>query len=391
MSQGISSSELMVIFPIKLIDWSLEGLNDEALSTPILLQDRNGPCPLIALVNTLLLQFDFRNSQFDGGILSQSDEQYEGTKNLKSKLVTHYHNSSSIELSDVLALVADLFLIYSEDNILSEVVDHILQQLPKLHTGLDVDPNLTNGNFSQDLATTLFEIFDLRFKHGWVVGEAEGAALCYADDEGGPIKEPLSILHELQTFDKVQDYLLLQDTNPSVAENQQLIRHWLDATCSQLTLQGLNQLDHDLSSPQFIIFFRNNHFNTLFKKSRNEFYLLVTDSSFQSKSGKLVWQSLNSVSGDGDIFFTGDFMPVLDIDQDIGHQGETFDSDMMLLRQLQEEEDEAMARKMQEKYEKRKTRQLDKATTAKKNEEAKMPPKPAEEKKKKRFFRFLSR
>ena len=119
--------------------------------------------------------------------------------------------------------------------------------------------------------------------------------------------------------------------------------------------------------------------------------MLVTDSSFQSKSGKLVWQSLNSVSGDGDIFFTGDFMPVLDIDQDIGHQGETFDSDMMLLRQLQEEEDEAMARKMQEKYEKRKTRQLDKTTTAKKNEDAKMPPKPAEEKKKKRFFRFLSR
>lgn len=389
MCEGSSSSEMKVVFPMKLISWSLEDQNGEALTTPILLQDRNGPCPLIALVNTLVLQFDFRNAHFDGGILSQSEKQYEQIKNLKSKLFTHYHNSSSIDLADILGLVADLFLVYAEDvpNLLHEMVDNILQQLPKLHTGLDVDPNLTNGDFSQDLATTLFTIFDLRFKHGWVIEDCGRKG--HTDDEDDSTNEPLLILHDLQTFDKVQDYLLLLDTNSSVAENQRLIRMWLDETCSQLTMKGLKLLDLDLSSPQFAIFFRNNHFNTLFKKSRNEFYLLITDSSFQSKSGKLVWQSLNSVSGEGDLFFTGDFMPVLDIDQDIGQQGETFDSDMMLLRQLQEEEDEALARKMQEKYEKRKTRQSPKETVVKKNEETAS--KPVKEKKKKKFFGFLSR
>lgn len=37
-------------YEIKLIEWS-----ETTLRTPILLQDKNGPCPLIALVNTLVL------------------------------------------------------------------------------------------------------------------------------------------------------------------------------------------------------------------------------------------------------------------------------------------------------------------------------------------------
>ncbi|KAI5961051.1 hypothetical protein KGF57_001800 [Candida theae] len=383
---GFSSSDMNVVFPLKLINWSLDGSDVESTTTPILLQDQNGPCPLVALVNTLVLQFDFRTSQVDAVNLSQSQTHDEAVTNLKSKLFTHFHNSSSIGLGDILGLVADLLLVYSEDNISHEIVDNILKQLPKLHTGLDVDPNLTNGNFAQDLATTLFDIFDLKFKHGWIIGDAESG---YADDES--IEHTFSILRELQTFDKVQDYLLLPDSDPAVAENQQHIRQWLDATCSQLTSEGLLKLDHDLPSPQFLIFFRNNHFNTLLKKSRNEFYLLVTDSSFQSKSGKLVWQSLNSVSGGGDIFFTGDFMPVLDIEQDIGQEEETLDSDLILSRQLQEEEDAAMARKMQEKYEKRKTRQSNKVVSTTENKETKAPNKVAEEKKKKKFFSFLSR
>ncbi|CCG25576.1 hypothetical protein CORT_0C02000 [Candida orthopsilosis Co 90-125] len=141
-------------------------------------------------------------------------------------------------------------------------------------------------------------------------------------------------------------------------------------------------LDRNLESPQFAKFFKTNHFNTLLKKSRNELYLLITDSSFQSKRGRLVWQSLNSVSGEGDLFVNGDFMPVSDIDQDIGQEGETFNSDMMLSKQLQEEEDAALTRKMQEKYEKRNTRQSSKEPIVKKNDEAKPPSKPVEEKKK---------
>lgn len=71
-------------------------------------------------------------------------------------------------------------------------------------------------------------------------------------------------------------------------------------------------------------------------------------------------------------------MSVLDIDQDIGQEEEAFDFDMMLLKQLQEEEDAALTRKIQEKYEKRKTRQSSKEPVVKKNDEAKPPSEPVE-------------
>ena len=47
-----------VQFPIKLINWSLDPQNQTIITTPILLQEINGPCPLIALCNTLLLNND---------------------------------------------------------------------------------------------------------------------------------------------------------------------------------------------------------------------------------------------------------------------------------------------------------------------------------------------
>lgn len=57
--------------------------------------------------------------------------------------------------------------------------------------------------------------------------------------------------------------------------NKLLIEKWLNLNQTQLTLQGLNKLNDELDINQFIIFFRNNHFNTLFKKSNQEFYILI--------------------------------------------------------------------------------------------------------------------
>ncbi|KAI5965278.1 uncharacterized protein KGF55_001498 [Candida pseudojiufengensis] len=358
-----------VNFPIKLIDWSVEGFtyDNEKITTPILLQEKNGPCPLIALVNTILLQFNFKILQFDQGILSTSENQYRGLKNLESLLLKNYNTSKKISLNDILSSIGDLLLIYAEeDNSLEpEIIDQLLLQLPKLHTGLDVNPNLITGDFELNLASTLFHIFGLVFKHGWVIGEE---TKLISDDDDNEEKDNDYKLHcimnELKTFDKIQDYLFLEHPNQSVVLNQELIRNWLDLNCTQLTDQGLKKLDLLLESSQFIIFFRNNHFNTLFKKSSMEFYLLVTDSNFsdsKNKTNKLIWQSLNSINGENDLFFTGDFMPVLDIDQDLGGVNEEgnnayndhLNSDLLLTRQLQEEEDANLARSMQNHYKKK--------------------------------------
>ena len=61
-----------VQFPIKLINWSLDPQNQTIITTPILLQEINGPCPLIALCNTLLLNNDIRTNSF---ILDEGEDE----------------------------------------------------------------------------------------------------------------------------------------------------------------------------------------------------------------------------------------------------------------------------------------------------------------------------
>ncbi|KAK6867228.1 Ubiquitin carboxyl-terminal hydrolase MIY1 [Candida tropicalis] len=307
-----------VQFPLKLINWKLDS-NHDLLSTPILLQEKNGLCPLIALCNTLLLNHDM---QTNNKSVSDEDPTYfannqERSKeismdNFKSKLINKYHNQGKINLDEVLQYIADLLLVYIEgiEDRFKFTIDEFLSNLPKLHTGLNVNPILYSSEFQQDL-----------------------------------------------------DYLLHDDDDddPQIHQNKEFLSKWLSLNQTQLTQQGIAELNDKLDTNEFIVFFRNNHFNTLFKKSENEFYLLLTDSSFvgsshtSNKSSQIIWQSLNSVSGNDDLFFTGDFNPVLDIDQDLPNFApDTGNSDYLLLKQLQEEEDQKLAAGLQKRYDKRK-------------------------------------
>ncbi|CAI5758088.1 unnamed protein product [Candida verbasci] len=369
----------LVKFPIKLVDWTLEYLSnlgeDFQLKTPILLQEKNGPCPLISLMNTLIFKNEsiihehFINDYVKDGLL---DRKIKGISKLKDLLIVKYHSIGHIELNEVLSNLGELLLVFTENTNYQFEVDQLLEQLPKLHTGLDVNPNLINGEFEPDLGTTLFSIFDLQFRHGWVINQIDDVDNFNDIDRGNMSIQTLEVVdnygqlveifNDLKTFDKIQDYLLDQDESTSF--NQRLISKWLDLNKTQLTTNGLQKLNY-LDKGEFIIFFRNNHFNTLFKKNNNEFYLIVTDSSFINKSSKIIWQSLNSVNGKDDLFFTGDFYPVLDIDDVTTTENQ---SDYLLSKQLQEEEDRKLAEKLENRNKKKsqpqsKQQQLKKPTS----------------------------
>lgn len=360
MSQIAASgnSESSGSFQIKVIVWS-----EYEHQTPILLQDLNGPCPLIALVNTLLLknEIDLRNQAFN--LVEGQDQygwqrKYDGINNLKKLLLDEHSNTGSIQLDKLLSQLGDVLLVMLEarnNDFSREHLDNLLKSLPLLHTGLSVNPNLINGSFpSGDLSTTLFELFDLKLRHGWIFNSiTEGNA--------GPATDPdrdillASVLRELQTFDEIQDFLLydhhdgtLNGKNEEIYEKQLVLQNWLENNATQLTDYGMKNLDEVLEPEEFVVFFRNNHFSTLYKKDHNDFYTLLTDSSFQksdSSHKKIVWQSFISVSGNEDLFFTGDFLPVLG-DEDSASQ----DQNYLLIKQLQEEEDEALAKRMQQQY-----------------------------------------
>lgn len=306
-----------IAFPVKEITWSAY-----EQKTPILLQDQNGPCPLIALVNTLLLAADieFRTTGLLDNPQIALSESSSGVRELLQR-----HVGGEVLLLDLLTCLGDTLL--EIPLVEPEVVKRLLDSLPLLHTGLTVNPNVTTGRFPpQDLAATIFGAFGLNFVHGWV-------------HQPGELDEALEeVILRLQTFDALQDFMLTTGESESRG-----IAQWLDQNSSQLTHHGLTVMDTRMEPDTVAIFFRNNHFSTVYKGDNNDFYLLLTDTVF-TKRPNFVWQSLISASGTDDLFFTGDFVPVDD--------GANLDpEDLTMLRQLQEEEDAAMAKKLQLSYE----------------------------------------
>lgn len=439
----LSEDPSLIEFHIRCISWSLDYIsgNDDNLLTPILLQDKNGPCPLIALINTLLLNYELRlrnivqSMNLEVYLDEVTEKKFNALNDLKLLLFKHEGRSGTISLTVLLSQLGDLLLVYLESrdaqpepnlkgkrstsNFSSTTslhskpsynIDKLLSSLPLLHTGLSVNPILTNGNFPpSELASTLFELFELKFKHGWIINQidSEDVEWNVLDSQGDNYGQLIEIFNELQSFDKIQDYLLKEPvedpiessppgivteslTGPSplrptlspyrssfsllgsqtslvqsqtpppkpnlpqltpaqqLQHNQSLLKKWLDLNCTQLTKNGLKRLNIELSNEEFIIFFRNNHFNTLFKRGDQEFYLLITDEYLNNTSSKIVWQSLNSVSGKDDLFFSGEFSPILDIDQSVDHG-----DDYVLSKQLQEQEDTQLAKEMQQRYDKR--------------------------------------
>ncbi|XP_059644683.1 uncharacterized protein LOC132286374 [Cornus florida] len=84
----------------------------------------------------------------------------------------------------------------------------------------------------------------------------------------------------------------------------ELIRNFLKNSANQLTIYGLFCLRDGLKERELCVFFRNNHFSTMFKFD-GELYLLATDQGYINQPD-LVWEKLNEVNGDT-VFMTGNF------------------------------------------------------------------------------------
>lgn len=331
-------------FPVKAITWSVY-----EQKTPILLQEENGPCPLIALVNTLLLASDIeaRTTAWgkENAVLPESKElglassspQPNGSARIKELL--NKHVGDRVSLAELLACLGDALL--ERTQVDANVVSDLLESLPLLHTGLTVNPNLVSGGFPpQDLAAKIFDAFGLTFVHAWIW-------------EPGHNKDADSVFPLLQTFDAVQDFLLTKDEETEPNAEVSAVSAWLDENSTQLTLHGLSVLDKQLPADSVAIFFRNNHFSTLYKADNHDLYLLLTDTAF-TKRPDFVWQSVISASGKDDLFFSGDFTPIND---ELEPWALYPNDDMAVARQLQEEEDAATAQRLQASYNTKKSKQ----------------------------------
>lgn len=83
-----------------------------------------------------------------------------------------------------------------------------------------------------------------------------------------------------------------------------IIRDFLDRSAHQLTQHGLFVLHEYVKEGDMVVFFRNNHYNTLTKHNEH-LYLLVTDFGYADVNS-VVWEKLDVIDGDTE-YVTGEF------------------------------------------------------------------------------------
>lgn len=288
--------------------------------TPIITQSQNGPCPLLAIMNTLFLRWKAK---------LPAQTEVVTTEDLMTHLGECVLSATPREKSDGMKL-----------NFQQNMSD-AMAVLPKLSTGLDVNVRFTGvSDFEYTPECIVFDLLNIPLYHGWLL-----------DPQSPETVAAVGKLSYNQLVEKIID--CKHSSNSSRVLEGLVAEQFLESTATQLSYHGLCELTTTATEGEVSVFFRNNHFSTMIKH-KGHLYLLVTDQGFLSE--QLVWESLHNVEGDGN-FCDSDFRlchppktpRVQDqdqIDQDylvaVSLQQSTGDpvplSDLELARQLQQEE-----------------------------------------------------
>ena len=281
------------MFALKTIDFFGRRLK-------VLLQNENGPCPLLALSNILILE---------NKISISSDMMY-------------------ITMDQLTSLIAGLILEGASSACRGQEfqLNTVLETLPKLIYGMDVNigfESVTSMEFTSELS--VFDIVNTPVMHGWVVDKCDThtaevmARLTYnqAINELVEFKSIIDSLSEVSDIlnDIVSNVILMNshdtettneniygnsDSNSNKTENVlqrgRIIDSFLDDSKGQITYTGLLQLHEELKERQLVVFYRNAHFSTLFKLD-GRLFVLVTDEGYRDVDN-VCWELLDEIDGD---------------------------------------------------------------------------------------------
>jgi hypothetical protein len=345
---------------------------------PIAMQNVNGPCPLLAVANVLSLRGHF----------------------------TIHEDKSVVTADELLAAVSDY--LFDANSAASDDLQRnhernlndVIQMLPKTLIGIDVNvkfDSITSFEFTAE--HMLFDFCKVRLVHGWLVDPQDPQfaplrKLSYnqlVEKEIAIVGDATVKMSNLNinndasnndasattttttttttTSTSTDDVTTPQPTEgntsteaappPSkpVVDDEKitqalLAEKFLNETATQLTYYGLTELHTGMKEDEMCVFFRNNHFNTLYKRN-GELYILVTDQGYAN--APLVWEKLCQIDGDS-LFLRADFTTyqptspelVRDTIQSITNEDRPHhdvDSDLALALQLQDEENQKQAPK----------------------------------------------
>ncbi len=101
------------------------------------------------------------------------------------------------------------------------------------------------------------------------------------------------------TYNQLVTYLA-EDPDEKYPESvvaRQAAQKFLNESQGQLTVHGLTELHSSIKEGELVVFFRNNHFSTLLKRS-GYLFQLVTDAGLLRAMPQIVWQRIGYIDGD---------------------------------------------------------------------------------------------
>lgn len=304
-------------YQIKHINWQDR---EKMRSSPILTQNENGPCPLLALVNALSLSTPLdmdtplvetlrTREQVSLGLLLDA---------VFDELMSGRRGDTAHNLPDVSELYAFLLALHTGMNVNPRFITPA--QTPR--GSYDGHPQAMNGvhpldraqskpgSFEETREMRLYSTFNIPLIHGWTAPKDtpdyaafERSAKTYEDAQNIQFAEA-ELKHKQQSSEglNTQEQEMLQDITT--------INGFLSNWPTQLTDHGLESISQSLHSGQIAILFRNDHFSTLYKEPRHGALMtLVTDQGYGSHA-EIVWESLVDVNGAASEYFSGDFRSV---------------------------------------------------------------------------------
>lgn len=230
---------------------------------PIITQEENGPCPLLSLMNLLLLRG--KTSLPDGCEVISSDE-------LVEKL-------AEILLEAMPNNVSDNERLNYEQNI-----NDAIALLPSIVKGLFVNIRFSGvTQFEYTDSLVIFDLLNVPLYHGWVV-DPQNKLLAQAVGNLSYNELTTKTITDMSSDDEEKVRVAL------------LTRQFLEESALQLTFHGLCELNEKMRDGELAIMFRNNHFSTLYKQ-KGELFELMSDQGFLKESS-VVWQTLSTIDGD---------------------------------------------------------------------------------------------
>ncbi|KND00931.1 uncharacterized protein SPPG_04033 [Spizellomyces punctatus DAOM BR117] len=283
----------------------LDPRTDTPRRLKIITQNRNGPCPLLALCNVLLLRGDIE-------IRYERDEvDYEYIVELIGDWLTTRLPLSSPNASSPTSPSFSSVRHTSAD--FSKNFTDVLEIIPTLQTGLDVNVRF-DSPFSFEVTSSLlvFDLFKIILCHGWTVDPQDEETYRVVVSECGSynqvvekvIEGEIAAAHQAKGKEKMvteEEYEEASRKRDQLIHEGLVCKGFLDATASQLTYHGLQTLCETLEPNSLAVLFRNNHFCTLFKRVGKDgtiaLYTLVTDQGFVGAEA-VVWETMDNVEGD---------------------------------------------------------------------------------------------